>query len=75
MQGNTTAEKLWKCNLMQENVFWAFFKLVRLDYSIFGALGVFLSGFLAGDLHGFQLEYLVAFLIVFFYRCRVLRIQ
>lgn len=51
---------------MQENVLWALFKLVRLDYSIFGALGVFLSGFLAGDLHGFQFEYLVAFLIVFF---------
>ncbi len=51
---------------MQRNVLRAFFKLVRLEYSLFGALGVFLSGFLAADLHGFQLEYLVAFLIVLF---------
>ena len=52
--------------MMQRNVLWAFFKLVRLDYSLFGSLGVFLSGFLAADLHGFQQEYLVAFLIVLF---------
>lgn len=53
-------------HLMQKNILWAFSKLVRLDYSLFGALGVFLSGFLARDLQGFQSEYLVAFLIVFF---------
>jgi geranylgeranylglycerol-phosphate geranylgeranyltransferase len=49
-----------------KNVFWNFFKLVRLDYSLFGALGVILSGLLSGDLHGFQQEYLIAFFIVFF---------
>jgi len=43
----------------------AFSKLVRLDTSLFGAFGVLLSGLLAGDLRGFQLEYLVAFFIVF----------
>ena len=42
-----------------------FYKLIRLEYSLFGTFGVFLSGLLAGDLHGLQLEYLVAFLIVF----------
>jgi len=36
-----------------------------LDYALFSGLGVFLSGLLAGDLHGFQLEYLVAFLAIF----------
>jgi len=50
---------------MREKAFWAFFKLTRLDYSLFGASGVFLSGLLAGDLHGFQREYLVAFFVVF----------
>jgi geranylgeranylglycerol-phosphate geranylgeranyltransferase len=44
---------------------YAFLKLIRLDYSLFAALNVLLSGVLAGDLHGFQSEYLVAFLIVF----------
>ena len=43
----------------------AFSKLIRLDYSLFATFGVFLSGLLAGDLRGFQLEYLVAFFIVF----------
>lgn len=43
----------------------AFLKLIRPEYSLFLAASVFLSGLLAGDLHGFQLEYLVAFLIVF----------
>ena len=43
----------------------AFFKLIRLDNSLFGAVAVLLSGLYAGDLRGFQLEYLVAFLIVF----------
>jgi geranylgeranylglycerol-phosphate geranylgeranyltransferase len=44
---------------------YAVLKLIRLDYSLFAALNVLLSGVLAGDLHGFQPEYLVAFLIVF----------
>jgi hypothetical protein len=43
----------------------AFSKLIRLDYSLFSALGVLLSGALAGDL-SLQFDFLVAFLIVFF---------
>ena len=43
----------------------AFFTLIRLDYSLFAALNVLLSGILAGDLRGLQLEYLIAFIIVF----------
>ena len=49
-----------------KGVFWAFFRLIRLDYSFFSALGIVLSGLLAGDLVGFQLEYLTAFFVVFF---------
>ncbi len=45
----------------------AFFKLIRIEHSLFAALGVLLSGVLAGDLQGFQLEYLIAFSIVFLY--------
>lgn len=48
------------------NAYRLFFKLVRFDYSFFSALGVILSGFLAGDLRGFQVEYVIAFLIVLF---------
>ncbi len=44
---------------------WFFSKLIRLDYSLFAALNVLLAGLLAGDLHGFQLEYLIAFFVVF----------
>jgi 4-hydroxybenzoate polyprenyltransferase len=44
----------------------AFVKLTRLDYSFFSALGVCLSGILAGDLIGLQLEYLTAFFVVLF---------
>lgn len=51
---------------MREKTFWAFLKLIRVEYSLFGASGVFLSGLLAGDLLGFQSEYLVAFFVVFF---------
>ncbi len=51
---------------MSKKVFLAFFKLVRLDYSLFGSLTVFLSGFLVGNIQSFQFEYLIAFLIVFF---------
>jgi len=52
--------------MRNKEVFRSFYRLIRLDYSLFSGLGVFLSGLLAGDLYGFQLEYLVAFLIVFF---------
>lgn len=41
-------------------------KLIRIDYSLFSALGVVLAGLLAGDLEGFQSEYVFAFLIVLF---------
>jgi geranylgeranylglycerol-phosphate geranylgeranyltransferase len=44
----------------------AFSKLIRLSYSLFSALAVLLSGVLAGDLRGFQIEYCVSFFIVFF---------
>lgn len=50
---------------MGDKAFRAFFKLIRLDYSLFSAFGVFLSGLLTGDLHGFQTEYLLSFFIVF----------
>lgn len=50
---------------MRKKKFWAFFKLIRLDYSLFSGTGVLLSGLLAGDLRGFQSEYFVAFFIVF----------
>ncbi len=51
--------------MRDKETFRAFAKLTRLDYSLFSALSVFLSGLLAGDLNGFQPEYLLAFLIVF----------
>ena len=53
---------------MRKKTFWAFFKLIRLNCVrayFFIVPGVFLSGLLAGDLYGFQWEYLVAFIIVF----------
>lgn len=55
----------WRHGGMGAEALRAFSKLIRLDISLFSAFGVLLSGLLAGDLHGFQLEYLVAFLIVF----------
>lgn len=44
----------------------AFLRLIRLEYSIFSAAGVLISGILAGDLTGFQTEFILAFLVVFF---------
>jgi geranylgeranylglycerol-phosphate geranylgeranyltransferase len=44
----------------------AFFKLIRIEYSLFAAFGVIIGGLLAGDLVGLQLEYVVAFFIIFF---------
>ena len=52
--------------VINKRVLRAFFRLIRLDYALFSAFGIFLSGLLAGDLIGFQIEYLVAFLVVFF---------
>jgi geranylgeranylglycerol-phosphate geranylgeranyltransferase len=46
--------------------FSAFSQLIRLNYSLFSALAVLLSGVLAGDLLTIQVEYLVSFSIVFF---------
>lgn len=51
--------------MRNKELFQSFYRLIRLDYSLFSGLGVFLSGLLAGDLFEFQPEYLVAFLIVF----------
>ncbi len=50
---------------MQAKAVRAFSKLIRLDNSLFSAFAVFLSGVYAGDLRGFQWEYLIAFSIVF----------
>jgi len=44
----------------------AFFRLIRVEYSLFSAVGVIIAGFLADDLTGFQWEYLFAYLVVFF---------
>ena len=41
-----------------------FLKLIRLGVSLFGIISLFVSGFLAEDLVGFQVEYLIAFFIV-----------
>ena len=42
-----------------------FLKLIRIELCLFGTIGFFVSGVLAGDLIGFQTEYLVGFLIIF----------
>lgn len=42
-----------------------FLKLIRIELCLFGTIGFFVSGVLAGDLIGFQLEYLIGFLIIF----------
>ena len=42
-----------------------FLKLIRIELCVFGTIGFFVSGILAGDLIGFQLEYIVGFLIIF----------
>ena len=44
---------------------YGFLKLIRFTVSLFGCIGLFVSGFLAGDLVSFQMEYLIAFLVVF----------
>ncbi|MHA1199603.1 MAG: UbiA family prenyltransferase [Candidatus Heimdallarchaeaceae archaeon] len=43
-----------------------FFKLIRAPLCLFATIGLFVSGILAEDLTGFQWEYLIAFLIIFF---------
>jgi len=42
-----------------------FLKLIRIELCVFGTIGFFVSGILAGDLVGFQSEYIVGFLIIF----------
>jgi len=42
-----------------------FLKLVRIELCVFGTIGFFVSGVLAGDLIGFQAEYIIGFLIIF----------
>lgn len=42
-----------------------FLKLIRFGVSLFGCIGLFVSGILAEDLKGFQKEYIFAFFIVF----------
>jgi geranylgeranylglycerol-phosphate geranylgeranyltransferase len=42
-----------------------FLKLIRIELCVFGTIGFFVSGILAGDLIGFQTEYLLGFLIIF----------
>jgi len=50
---------------MLKNLIKGFFKLIRIELCIFATIGLFVSGILAGDLIGLQIEYLIAFLIVF----------
>ena len=42
-----------------------FLKLIRIELCLFGTIGFFVSGVLAGDLIGFESEYLIGFLIIF----------
>jgi len=42
-----------------------FLKLIRIEICIFGTIGFFVSGVLAEDLIGFQIEYIIGFLIIF----------
>jgi geranylgeranylglycerol-phosphate geranylgeranyltransferase len=42
-----------------------FLKLIRIELCVFGTIGFFVSGILAGDLIGFQSEYIIGFLIIF----------
>jgi geranylgeranylglycerol-phosphate geranylgeranyltransferase len=60
MRGNS------EVSLSIKKLLYGFFKLVRIEYSFFSALGVVLSGLLSGDLNGFQPEYLLAFSVVLF---------
>ncbi len=50
---------------MAKNTIYGFLKLIRSGVSLFGCIGLFVSGILAEDLKWFQIEFLLAFLIVF----------
>ena len=49
---------------MLKQKIYGFLKLIRFGVSIFGCIGLVISGVLAEDLIGFQVEYLFAFFIV-----------
>jgi geranylgeranylglycerol-phosphate geranylgeranyltransferase len=49
---------------MLRDKIYGFLKLIRFGVSLFGCMGLFVSGILAEDLVGFQVEYLIAFFIV-----------
>ncbi len=49
---------------MFKHKFFGFLQLTRLGISLFGCVGLVISGILAEDLEGFQVEYLIAFFIV-----------
>ena len=50
---------------LQEQIV-AFAQLVRIEYSLFSASGIFISGVISRDLQGIQIEYLIVFVILFF---------
>ncbi|MHA2280386.1 MAG: UbiA family prenyltransferase [Promethearchaeota archaeon] len=50
--------------MFKDNIY-GFLKLIRFGISLFGCIGLFVSGIIAEDLFGFQIEYLLAFFIVF----------
>ena len=52
---------------MSQSKIYGFLKLIRLGVLLFGCIGLFVSGILAGDLNTFQIEYIFAFLIAFLY--------
>ena len=49
---------------MLKHKIYGFLKLIRFGVSLFGCLGLIISGILAEDMIGFQVEYLLALLIV-----------
>ncbi|GAH62370.1 unnamed protein product, partial [marine sediment metagenome] len=53
------------CLSMLKEKISGFLKLIRIEICIFGTIGFFVSGVLAEDLIGFQIEYLIGFLIIF----------
>ncbi|HEC37479.1 MAG TPA: hypothetical protein ENI29_04530 [bacterium] len=50
---------------MTRNTIYGFLKLTRSGVALFGCIGLFVSGIIADDLKWFQIEFLIAFLVVF----------
>lgn len=50
--------------MFKDRIF-GFLKLIRFGVSLFGCIGLFVSGIIAEDLVGIQIEYILAFFIVF----------